>query len=570
MNPYNYKKYLNNNTGVSYQYGYPVVGAPQQWNPVMAQPPIYLSNSPGLGSTIVPFSGELMNHNESIYEFLEQIRYSQTFKACITDEKKIEVVGSYLCDRAREWFSRQDWTSKKYGSETEEGSFVYEFLDHFLSDIALYNLKSTYNHRQQLPTEDAIAYVKEKVRLFKRFSKVTTEKESMLAAVIVQGLNFDSQKGLKSLPVSVNDLEAQLQQADWIKRQELKRDLAVKLGGNSYLSSPGSVPSNSGGVYGQPYLNQSNSHAFPHLNAGYQPYSGMVTQVSDVDSMNATQLMYLQHQLNSSNQVVLPSAINHTAATISTDNQGIIRALSDKIEKLAADLEKTKINELLVLVLLQILIKPRMTIPVVIVEKMVMFNATVNNLTGLFSQRTSPVGIDVPNILNPTTVLNVSTDKDEDVLMLSTEEWEAQKRARRLQQLAMARQKKRELAALDKIAIAAKKTHPLMVDDKGKLLQGFNAKQYFKNQMVQIPLVELLALSSEYNQQTKEALGFSSKNAKTSASSTETGTSISNNISTLHKAGTCPLTIVGNVTNPEAKASQVLSDPIREVYNTDV
>lgn len=165
--------------------------------------------------------------------------------------------------------------------------------------------------------------------------------------------------------------------------------------------------------------------------------------------------------------------------------------------------------------------------------------------------------------------------------MLSTEEWEAQKRARRLQQLAMARQKKRELAALDKIAIAqglpkpsllhrAKKTHPLMVDDKGKLLQGFNAKQYFKNQMVQIPLVELLALSSEYNQQTKEALGFSSKNAKKSTSGAESRASISNNISTSNMAGTCPLTTAGNDTNPEAKASQVLSDPIREVYNTDV
>lgn len=70
----------------------------------------------------------------------------------------------------------------------------------------------------------------------------------------------------------------------------------------------------------------------------------MVTQVSDVDNMNITQLMYLQHQLNSNNQVVLPSAVNHTAATISTDNQDIIRALTDKIEKLAADLEKTKIN----------------------------------------------------------------------------------------------------------------------------------------------------------------------------------------------------------------------------------
>lgn len=71
--------------------------------------------------------------------------------------------------------------------------------------------------------------------------------------------------------------------------------------------------------------------------------------------------------------------------------------------------------------------------------------------------------------------------------MLSTEEWETQKRARCLQQLALARQRKKELAEMDKLAMAqglpkpsllnrVRKAHPLMIDNKGKLLSGFNAR----------------------------------------------------------------------------------------------
>lgn len=157
--------------------------------------------------------------------------------------------------------------------------------------------------------------------------------------------------------------------------------------------------------------------------------------------------------------------------------------------------------------------------------------------------------------------------------MLSTEEWESQKRARRLQQLALARLRKKELATLDKIAVAqglpkpslinkARKTHPLMIDEDGKLIHSFNAKEYFKQQTVSIPLVELLSLSSDYNQATKEALGYSSKT-----------TVVSNNLnSSTSQAGTG---IDGAISyknpRPEAlNATQVLSVPNREVYNTDV
>lgn len=103
--------------------------------------------------------------------------------------------------------------------------------------------------------------------------------------------------------------------------------------------------------------------------------------------------------------------------------------------------------------------------------------------------------------------------------MLTQEEWEAQKRARRLVQLTAARNRKKELAEIDKQAVQqglpkpslinkAMKKHPLLVDAQGRLQQGFNAKDWFRNQIVTIPLIELLSLSPEYNQQTKEALGY--------------------------------------------------------------
>lgn len=86
-------------------------------------------------------------------------------------------------------------------------------------------------------------------------------------------------------------------------------------------------------------------------------------------------------------------------------------------------------------------------------------------------------------------------------------------------QLAAARAKKKELAALDKLAVAkglpkpslinrAAKKHPLLLDDKGGLKRGFDPRKWLGEQTVPVPVAELLALSSEYNQAFKEALGF--------------------------------------------------------------
>lgn len=105
-------------------------------------------------------------------------------------------------------------------------------------------------------------------------------------------------------------------------------------------------------------------------------------------------------------------------------------------------------------------------------------------------------------------------------MLLSKEEYNQQVRARRLVQLANARAKKKEIAALDKIAVAqglpkpsvvnrAAKKHPLLLDDSGNIRKGFDPKKWLSEQTVSLPVVELLALSSEYNQSFKEALGYS-------------------------------------------------------------
>lgn len=45
----------------------------------------------------------------------------------------------------------------------------------------------------------------------------------------------------------------------------------------------------------------------------------------------------------------------------------------------------------------------------------------------------------------------------------------------------------------------------------GELLRGFNAKDWVRSQTVTIPLIELLALSPDYNKETKEAFGYAAK-----------------------------------------------------------
>ncbi|GAA5800660.1 hypothetical protein HPULCUR_006096 [Helicostylum pulchrum] len=408
----------------------------QQPNNSMVSQPMYLANSPGVINTITPFVGDSMNIQESIYEFLDQVMYSQNFKAASSDEKKIEVAGAFLRDRARDWYQRQVWTGIKYGSETEDGSFIQLFVKQFLSDVVL-------------------------------FIKFVPEDESMVTADIVQGLTFESLKGLKSPPTSIVDLEGQLQQADWYKRQELKRDVAIQLsGGNSQLSQFMTSPSmlNYTSMLPNTMINNTMSYGYPNL----QPYPGIINQPSDIDSMSVMRLIQLQQQLKLQPMVNQPSMINNTTiATAEKDDK--IAALNAKLDKLTLDLENAKSTG----------------------------KVNYSNYNNRNSNSTSvpSSGSDVLDTINPTQINTIGTGTDEDVVMLSTEEWETQKRARCLQQLALARQRKKELAEMDKLAMA----------------QGLPKPSLLNRLSVSIPLAELLALSSEYNQEVKDALGYSSK-----------------------------------------------------------
>lgn len=162
----------------------------------------------------------------------------------------------------------------------------------------------------------------------------------MVTADIVQGLTFESLKGLKSPPTSIVDLEGQLQQADWYKRQELKRDVAIQLsGGNSQLSQFMTSPSmlNYTSMLPNTMINNTMSYGYPNL----QPYPGIINQPSDIDSMSVMRLIQLQQQLKLQPMVNQPSMINNTTiATAEKDDK--IAALNAKLDKLTLDLENAK------------------------------------------------------------------------------------------------------------------------------------------------------------------------------------------------------------------------------------
>lgn len=337
MYPYNN---CQANVSGSYPHGFPMGTEYSPINSMVSQP-MYLANSPGIINTIIPFSGDTTNVQESIYEFLDQVRYSPTYKTVTTEEKKIEAAGVFLRDRAREWYQNQDWSEKKYGDEKEVGSFVHSFIKQFLSDVVLYNLRTTYNQRKQVMGEDALHYVKDKLKLHKRFSNVVPENESMVTADIVQGLTFESLKGLKSPPISINDLEGQLQQADWFKRQELKREVAIQLsGGNPQLAQFMIGPSMM--KYTQKLPNNSLvNHTLPYGYSNYQQYPGTLTQPPDIDNINVMQLMCLQQQLKLQPAMLQPTLINNSSTTAIAKDE-MYAALNAKLDKLSLDLENSK------------------------------------------------------------------------------------------------------------------------------------------------------------------------------------------------------------------------------------
>lgn len=223
--PFQRMEFPNSNTGSqSGAYNNNIVMTPYNPYSMMAMP-MYLS-SPGVPPNVIPFGGESRNTEESIYEFLNQVMYLDSFKKARTDIEKIEIVGGYLKDRARTWYQEQDWnTDSVFGSETLEGSFVQLLVSKFLTGSLRYHLRIEFLRRMQRPDEDSANYVKEKLKLFKRFDKITPATENLLVADLVQGLTLYSQRGLRSAPSSLEDLEAQLHQAEWIAKEELKQNI---------------------------------------------------------------------------------------------------------------------------------------------------------------------------------------------------------------------------------------------------------------------------------------------------------------------------------------------------------
>jgi hypothetical protein len=132
-----------------------------------------------------------------------------------------------------------------------------------------------------------------------------------------------------------------------------------------------------------------------------------------------------------------------------------------------------------------------------------------------------------------------TTDTDEDVVMVTQEQVEDQKRTKRLLQLTMAREKRKQERLEDKQAESLglpkpsairkfRKNHHLLVDDTGNIQHGFHPTEWLRNQYVSLPLVEALALNPDYNREFKEALGYGGSKSH-----------IVNNVtSTLDNAGT--------------------------------
>jgi DNA-directed RNA polymerase subunit F len=162
------------------------------------------------------------------------------------DPKKIEMFGNYLKDEARTWFHQVDWKDIVFGDEHTPGSFVHRFLNKFLNVTTIYHLRMLFDRRQQGPYEDAITYMKEKLKLYKKFAKIDASNESTIVADMVQGLTMHAQRVLRSIPSSIEDLQAQFAQTDWMNKEELRQSILPYLHQEANGSNPtfGNVTSN--------------------------------------------------------------------------------------------------------------------------------------------------------------------------------------------------------------------------------------------------------------------------------------------------------------------------------------
>lgn len=253
----------------------------------------YLTNN-NQGAMIIPFSGEFMDTSESIYDFLEQISYLPSFKSFKIEQnkEKIDLIGSYLRSTALSWFRKINWNDIKFGSDDEAGTFVYKFINQFLTNEVKYRLRMAFNRRIQGTNEEAASYIKDKVYLYKKFNKIVIEDESGLVADVVQNLNLTTQKNLRTAPTSLEDLKAQLAQADWIAREELRISLAPMINNGLNINTGYSINnSNNGFNFNIGYNNNNNGF---NINTGYNINSG--NNGFDINNINTAQLHSLKQQ----------------------------------------------------------------------------------------------------------------------------------------------------------------------------------------------------------------------------------------------------------------------------------
>ncbi|KAI9329767.1 hypothetical protein BD770DRAFT_449607, partial [Pilaira anomala] len=343
--------------------------------------PVYLTNN-NQGSMIIPFSGEYMDTSESIYEFLEQISYLPSFNSL-----KIEQNNEKIAD-------------VKFGSEHEIGSFVHQFVNYFLNNEIKYRLRMAFNRRIQGHNEDAASYIKDKVYLYKKFNKINNDDESSLVADVVQNLNLTTQKNLRAAPSSLEDLKAQLSQADWIAREELRISLAPMMQSGFNMNAGYGIPNNSS-VFDINNINTAQLHSLKQ----------------QWDLFQLQQNMNLLQVNNVANESRRPVKTNYGAPEASTRAKEV-----GQYNQNAANAQVGVDNDSLKV--------PRA------------YGAACGNC-----------GDDSHTASGCRKPLNGEVEPP-DVDMLSDEKWEAQKRARRALQLAKARERKKEIAMLDKEAVA--------------------------------------------------------------------------------------------------------------------
>ncbi|KAG0938363.1 hypothetical protein G6F32_009472 [Rhizopus arrhizus] len=186
-----------------------------------AQTNVFVTQSAeGNSPLVTPFSGDVTMEN--LYQFLEDIRLLKVFKQATTDEEKINVAGSFLKDDARRWFAKQTWKGVSFEGGTTGASFVEQFVKEFLPLGQLYILRQEFSNRVQGIHEEASNYLRDKLKLYQKFHMLPEPngvEENDVLVEVMRGLNLQTKSQIKSVPTSLQDLRAQLKQADWMFKE---------------------------------------------------------------------------------------------------------------------------------------------------------------------------------------------------------------------------------------------------------------------------------------------------------------------------------------------------------------